>query len=140
MARRGTVPFLVLTGLLALALLGGGGFLLFTQQNGTPAKATVTECSQGRRSVVCTGTWVAGGDLAGGDGRVVRGTIDGASSADLGTTIDVRLAGERAYTTSRRLPVILLCCGVAVVVGAAFELRKDRRRRGARPPVQPPRR
>jgi len=135
MARRGAVPFVILTGLLALALLGGGAFLLYTQQNGTPAKATVTQCDQGRRSVVCTGTWVAGGDLVGGDGRVVRGTIDGASSADLGKTIDVRLSGDRAYTTSKRLPIILLVCGVAVIVLAARELRKDRRRAVAHPPA-----
>jgi hypothetical protein len=50
--------------------------------------------------------------LVGGEGHVVRGTVDGASADDVGKTIDVRLAGGRAYTTSLRIPIILLTLGL----------------------------
>jgi hypothetical protein len=135
MARRGVPPIVIVSVLFSLVLLGGGAYVLFTQRTGTPARATVTECNQSRRNVVCSGTWVAGGGLVGGDGRVVLGTIDGASSDDLGQTIDVRLSGDRAYTTSLRLPLILLGSGVTVLVLAGYELRRQRRMLA--PPARP---
>jgi hypothetical protein len=133
MARRGVPPVVIVSVVLAVALVGGGAFILFTQRTGARAQATVTGCDQSRRSIVCTGTWVAGGDLVGGEGRVVRGTIDGAGTADLGRTIDVRLSGDRASTTSPRLPLILLGSGLTVLALAGVELRRHRRVRARQP-------
>jgi hypothetical protein len=78
----------------------------------------------------CAGTWVAGGSLIEG-GHVVRRTIDGANSGDEGKTIDVRFSGGRAYTTSRRLPIILFAIGAAFLVFGGIEVRKQRRARPA---------
>jgi hypothetical protein len=71
---------------------------------------------------------VAGGSLVGGNGHVVHGTIDGASHGDIGKGIEVRLSGDRAYTTSLRLPIILFCIGLAVAVLGGNEVRKQLRR------------
>jgi hypothetical protein len=65
------------------------------------------------RSDVCTGMWVAGGSLL-ERGRMVTGTVDGADSGDLGKTLDVRLSGDRAYTKSWRVAIILLVLGAGV--------------------------
>jgi hypothetical protein len=79
--------------LFALVFIGGGVFLLVTQRGGAPAEATVTDCPRtGRYGYSCNGTWIAGGDVTSG-GRVVRGTIDGASGDDVGRTLQVRLSG-----------------------------------------------
>jgi hypothetical protein len=56
------------------------------------------------RSDVCTGVRAAGGSLLAG-GHVVIGTVDGADSGDLGHTLDVRLPGATADTTSLRVPI-----------------------------------
>jgi hypothetical protein len=91
-------------------------YQVIVRETGERASARVTEChkSGGRyRSDVCSGTWVAGGSLLAG-GRVVLGTIDGADSGDLGRTIDVRLSGDRAYTTSLRVPIILIVIGLGI--------------------------
>jgi hypothetical protein len=118
---------IVFVAVFALGFIGGGVFILLTQQTGTPAEATVTDCQRtGRSAYSCNGTWVAGGDLISG-GRVVRGTIDGASSDDIGETLDVRLSGDRAYTTSLRLPLVLIGLGVAFAALGGFELRRVRR-------------
>jgi hypothetical protein len=119
---------IVLVILFALGFMGGGVFILLTQRTGTPAEATVTECRRtGRYAYSCNGTWIAGGDVTSG-GRVVQGTIDGASSDDIGKTLDVRLSGGRAYTTSLRLPFVLIGLGVAFAVLGGFELRTRARR------------
>jgi hypothetical protein len=110
--------------LCSLGLVGAGVFVLVTQQSGTPAEATVTDCQRRARAIVCTGTWTVGELIDGG--RVVRGTIDGVSSDAVGQTIPVRLSGDRAYTTSLRLPLILIGSGVLVAVLAGFELRRSR--------------
>jgi hypothetical protein len=99
-----------------LGMLGGGVFLIVVQLTGTPATARITEChdSGGRyHSDVCRGTWVTGGSLLAG-GHVVIGTVDGADEGDIGKTLDVRLSGDRAYTTSLRVPIILIVIGVAL--------------------------
>ncbi|HET6949766.1 MAG TPA: DUF2510 domain-containing protein [Acidimicrobiales bacterium] len=96
-----------------LVMLGGGLYILNVQRSGTPAEATVTECHRvTRRSTVCNGTWTVG-DLAAG-GTVVQGTIEGANRDDVGETLDVRVSGDRAYTRSLRLPVVLI--GFAAVL------------------------
>ena len=104
-----------------LGMLAGGVHQIVVKQTGPRAQARITEChrSGGRyRSDVCTGMWVAGGSLLAG-GRVVTGTVDGADSGDLGRTIDVRLSGGTAYTTSLRVPIILIVIGLALTVFGA---------------------
>jgi len=116
---KGWIPVaLVLTLVLGagLGMLFGGTFLIVVQQTGEPATARIIEChkSGGRyRSDVCTGMWVAGGSLL-ERGRMVTGTVDGADSGDLGKTLDVRLSGDRAYTKSWRVAIILLVLGAGV--------------------------
>jgi hypothetical protein len=47
---------------------------------------------------------------------------------DIGKPIEVRLSGDRACTTSKRLPIVLLAVGGVFGLGGGYELRKDRRR------------
>ena len=118
-----------------LGMLFGGTFLIVVQQTGEPATARIIEChnSGGRyRTDVCTGMWVAGGSLL-ENGRMVTGTVDGADSGDLGKTLDVRLSGDRAYTKSWRVAIILLVLGAGVtalgvrLVWTAIAARRKRR-------------
>jgi hypothetical protein len=124
--------------LVGLGMLGGGIYQVVVKETGPRATARITEChrSGGRyRSDVCTGIWVAGGSLLAG-GRVVTGTVDGADSGDLGRTIDVRLSGGRAYTTSLRVPIILIAIGLALTVfGARLVLVAMRGVRGSPTPT-----
>ena len=99
-----------------LGMVAGGVYQVIVRETGERATARVTEChkSGGRyRSDVCSGTWVSGGSLLAG-GHVVLGTIDGADSGDLGDRIEVRLSGSRAYTTSLRVPIILIVLGLGI--------------------------
>jgi hypothetical protein len=100
----------------ALAFVGGGVFLIVERETGTRARATVSDCVERGRSTVCTGTWVVGGSLVGGNGHVVVGAIDGAVSSDVGKTIDVTLSGGRAYVRSLVLPILLIGLGVLLAV------------------------
>jgi hypothetical protein len=136
---KGWIPVaLVLTLVLGagLGMLFGGTFLIVVQQTGEPATARIIEChkSGGRyRSDVCTGMWVAGGSLL-EDGRMVTGTVDGADSGDLGKTLDVRLSGDRAYTKSWRVAIILLVLGAGVTalgVRIVWTMVTARRRRAS---------
>jgi hypothetical protein len=115
-----------------LGMLGGGVFLIVVQLTGTPATARITECHDGPGRYgtdVCRGTWVAGGSLLAG-GRVVIGTVDGADKGDVGHTLDVRLSGDRAYTTSLRVPIILVIIGLGLT-GFGVRLLMIARRRPA---------
>jgi hypothetical protein len=118
-----------------LGMLFGGTFLIVVQETGEPATARIIEChrSGGRyRTDACTGMWVAGGSLLEG-GRMVTGTVEGADRGDLGKQLDVRLSGERAYTKSRRVAIILLVLGAGVTalgvkfVWSAISARRQRR-------------
>jgi hypothetical protein len=135
---KGRLLWLLLLGLVflgGLGMLGGGVFLVVVQATGTPARARITDChkSGGRyRSDVCTGTWVTGGSLLDG-GRVVLGTVDGADSGDIGRTLDVRLSGDRAYTKSLRVPIVLIVLGLAVTAFGVRLLWMARRARRAGP-------
>jgi hypothetical protein len=125
------VPLVVLVAVMSIGFLGGGVFMLIVQRTGERTTATVTDCVHrrvGKSSVTdyCTGTWVKGGSLLDG-GHVVIGTIDGASRSDVGKKIDVRLSGGRAYTTSLRLPVILLVIGLLFAVFGGREIWKQTR-------------
>jgi hypothetical protein len=118
---KGKLPAIVLVVLVflgGLGMLGGGTYLVVVQLTGEEAQARITDChrSGGRyRSDVCNGTWVAGGSLLEG-GRVVLGTVEGADSDDIGKTLDVRLSGDRAYTRSWRVAVILIGFGLALTI------------------------
>jgi hypothetical protein len=75
---------------------------------------------------------LAGGSLLAG-GQVVTGMVDGADSGDLGHTLDVRLSGGTAYTTSLRVPIILIVIGLALtVLGARLVLIAVRGNPGSR--------
>ena len=118
----------------ALGMLAGGIFEIVVLTTGTPARARIIECHDvgGKYRVKsCTGTWVTGGGLVGGNGHVVTGTVDGASADDVGHTTAVRLAGDRAYITSLRVPIILLVLGLGGVVVAVRLLPAASRRRTA---------
>jgi uncharacterized membrane protein len=121
------MPFVVLVSVASLVFIGGGIYILLVQHNGTRATATVTGCDHRRTykatSVVCRGTWFD-------DGHVVIGTIDGAGPGDKGRKLDVRLSGGRAYTTSKRLPIILFSIGALFIAGGAYEVAR-------RPRAQP---
>jgi hypothetical protein len=133
---KGTLLWLLLLALVflgGLGMLGGGMFLVVVQVTGEPAQARITDCHKGGgryRSDVCSGTWVTGGSLLAG-GRVVLGTVDGAGSGDIGRTLDVRLNGDRAYTTSLRVPIVLIVLGLAVTAFGVRLLWMARRARKA---------
>ena len=105
----------VLLGVLGMGI--AGVYLMVLQFTGTPAQATVTDCVQDPDSVNssvtydCTGTWVVGGSLVGGNGHVVVGTVDGVDNTDVGKTLDVRLSGSEAYAQSLVLPILLIALG-----------------------------
>lgn len=126
------VGFLMLA---ALGLGGGGVYLGIVQLTGTPARATVTDCVEDPDAVHpsvsddCTGTWVTGGSLVGGNGHVVVGSISGVDVTDVGKTIDVRLAGGDAYADSAVLPIVLICLGFPLSALCAFTLVQAQRRR-----------
>jgi hypothetical protein len=121
-----------------LVMIGAGVFLLVQRETGTRVKATVTGCVQtgaGRTETTdCTGTWVVGGALVGGDGRIVVGEVAGATKSDVGKTIDVTLRGDTAYTRSLKLPLLLIGLGlvVPVLAGVAVVNARRRRRRATR--------
>jgi hypothetical protein len=125
------LPFIVFVGLFSLAFIGGGLWLLHVQATGERTTAKVTSCVHRRINKsytdYCTGSWVKGGSLLEG-GHVVIGTIDGADSGDIGKPIEVRLSGDRAYTSAKRLPIILLAIGGVFALGGGYELRNDHRR------------
>jgi len=110
----------------ALAFVGGGTFLIVERETGARARATVADCVERGRSTVCTGTWVVGGSLVGGNGHVVFGTIDGADSTDVGKTIDVTVSGGRAYVRSLVLAILLIGIGLLLAVPSGHTLIRVR--------------
>jgi hypothetical protein len=117
-----SVGFLVLLG---LGFVAGGVYQIWRQRTGPEAQATVRSCDRGRRTLVCRGSWTTGSLLSGG--RVVLGTIEGASSDDVGKTVTVRLAGDRAYLPGLRVPIIYFVIGAAFLAGAALTAVRARR-------------
>jgi hypothetical protein len=105
---------------------GGAAWIVYSQVSGEPATAVVSECEHRSKpqSYVCTGTWTL-------DGTTSTGIVEGASSDDEGKEIEVRVKGERAYTLSLRLPIILAVIALSVpvlAVIAAIQGRRARRR------------
>lgn len=121
-----------LLGLLGvLVMLGAGAGMLagsvITYQDahsGRPGKVRVTDCTGGATKygggIRCTGTWVAGGALVGGNGHVVIGTVENAGYGDLGDVVDVRFHGARATKTSGSPTVILAVLGLLVLGGGVY--------------------
>lgn len=112
--RRYLLTFGVLV-VVGLGMVGGGIFLLVQRATGARVQATVTRCEPHHPygGGGCVGMWTVGGSLANG-GRLVTGTIDGASSGDEGKTVTVTLSGNRAYTRSLTTPVLLLVLGIGI--------------------------
>lgn len=131
------VGFLMLA---ALGLCAGGVYLAVVQLTGTPSKATVTDCVEDADAIHpsasddCTGTWVTGGSLVGGNGHVVVGTVNGVDVSDVGKTVDVRLAGGVAYADSVVLPIVLICLGFPMCALSVFTLFRARRLHRPRAP------
>jgi hypothetical protein len=112
--------------LAALACLGGGVFLIVQRETGTRAQALVTDCAVSGRATHCTGTWIVGGDLLGGNGQVQVGSVEGATSSDVGNTIDVTVSGDTAYSRSLVLPIMLLVLGLLLTPLTALALIPSR--------------
>jgi hypothetical protein len=110
-----------------------------TKTEGEKTTARITECRRvgvaKSRHDECRGTWIAGGELISGDGRVVVGRVEGASRGDEGKTIDVRLDGDKAYTTSLATPIFFVVFGGLLVALALFLLWSGLRRRAGPPPA-----
>jgi hypothetical protein len=80
---------------------------------------------------VCDGSWISGGPLL-STGHVVLGTIDDATSDDIGKTLQARAHGDHAYLPSHRIDYILIGLGslmVATFLGVALTASEDRARR-----------
>jgi hypothetical protein len=104
----------------AFALVGvgmavGGVVVYHNATTGPVSHVKVAEChyTGTGRGEVCTGAFVVGGSLL-GSGHVVIGTIEGASFADVGHTLKVRVHGGTAYVPSLRLPIILFVLGLFI--------------------------
>jgi hypothetical protein len=127
----------VIVGLVALAVLAlgvgataTGVSQIRTRTTGERATAKISDCELGgtykSRTVECTGTWITGGELVGGKGRVVVGRVEGASDDDEGRSIPVRLSsdGETAYTPSLATPILYIVVGVAFLALGLFLLAR----------------
>ena len=114
---------LLFIGLMSGVFLFGGAWTIYRQRTGTPVQASVLSCSGGRRSFVCSGSWMV-------DGRVRLGEIEGATRADLGQRIEVRAWDARAIKPGLRLPIILFTIGFAILaLGARWWKREAPRNR-----------
>lgn len=126
------VMFLVVLVLFSAGMLAVGGYLLYEQQTGTPATATVLSCEahRGRRTTTydCVGQWTI-------DGRVQTGDVDGVGPDHVGRDVAVIVAGGRAYANSSTALIIL---GGGVLFGAlaaiyAWKIRRTARATAAAP-------
>jgi hypothetical protein len=122
-----------------VALVGGGGWLLYQRAYGTSVEATVLDCSSsgavvGGRSTYrtdCVAEWTIDGR------RVVGGFNGGNGESDVGKTIDATVRGDVAYSRSLALPIVLLALGLPFLLlpGAAVARRaRHRSEHGAPPP------
>ena len=110
--------------LIGLGVVAGCFIAYHDQTSGTKGKVEVQDCHghYGRfgSGTVCTGTWVVGGALVGGNGHVVIGQIDNADYDDIGKKINVRFHGSRATKPETRLPIILGACGLLILWAGAY--------------------
>ena len=113
-----------------------GGFSKYSDQHsGTPGKAKVTSCTRGyntkyvHKASTCTGSWIVGGSLISGNGRLGVGRIEGANRRDVGKTIDVRIHGtDHATVPSLGTPILLWALGgLLALFGLGVVIRPLRR-------------
>lgn len=122
--------------LLPFVLFGAGAWLLWEREAGTRAQVTVGDClvqHTGRSySETCTGTWAIGG-------REVEGPVDGATSDQVGQTIDATVRGGTAYSRSPTVAFILIGLSLPFfIVPVRWLLTLVRRRRAASGATPPP--
>ncbi|MDO8209740.1 hypothetical protein [Conexibacter sp. CPCC 206217] len=139
---KGIVAILILAG---LGVAAADASWLADRDSGARVAARITACDERGPSRIhstrCAGTWVVGGDLPGGDGHVVVGTVQGADADDVGKTIAVTADGDRAVSRSAVLPIGLIVTGLGGA-GAGLALAVTARRRArssprARRPARP---
>jgi hypothetical protein len=109
-----------------IALIGGGGWLLYQRGSGTRVKATVLSCDSSgnvRRygttfRTDCVAQWTI-------DGRVVVGGFDGGNGAsDVGKQVDATVRGDTAYSRSLGLPILLIVLGLPFLVIPFFAIKR----------------
>jgi hypothetical protein len=91
--------------------------MIVERESGVTRTAKIIDCvDHGRFGTDCTGVWIEGGSLVGGRGHVIVGTVAGATSSDVGKTIDVTVTGDHARTTSLGLPITLIVLGLVLTI------------------------
>jgi hypothetical protein len=109
-----------------IALVGGGGWLLYQRAYGTRVTATVLSCDSSgnfRRygttfRTDCVAQWTI-------DGRVVVGGFDGGNGAsDVGKQVDATVRGDTAYSRSLALPILLIVLGLPFLVIPFFAIKR----------------
>jgi hypothetical protein len=126
--RRTSVALWVVCGAwlaIGIFLLAAGGRNMAHQHDGRPVAAKVAHCELDfRYAVICTGSWVIGGDLTDG-GHVVVGTIGGVGRGDVGKTVSARATGGSAHVPSYANPGAIAGLGlVMIALGCWFAARR----------------
>lgn len=127
-------PAPVLAVLLVLVWLlgfgGGAAWIVYSQVSGEATTATVTDCERTGKpaTYTCRGSWALDDSVRTG------GVIEGVSEDDVGDEVEVRVKGERAYSLSLRLPIILGVIALSVPVLALVAVVRGRRS----PPITEP--
>ena len=111
------------------ALLAYGGFSNYADQHsGVAGKAKVTHCTAAHSAKYvhtvarCTGSWVIGDILDGG--QVGVGRIEGADPRDEGKTIDVRIHGtDHATVPDLKNAILFWALGAAFLAFGAYVLQ-----------------
>jgi hypothetical protein len=117
--------------MLGLVFLGGFAWDYHVYSGGTPARATVTDCSGGKRNT-CWAEWTTA-DGRSGRGVLVGGLFDG--SDRVGTTLDVHVDRKgTSYTPRAGLGSavgggVLLVVSISILIAATVFLILIRKRR-----------
>jgi hypothetical protein len=119
-SRAQTIIVLAVVSLAPVLFIGGGLYVLSAKEWGTTARVTITQCQGAGRSEVCSGMMVDGDLLHGGSVRTVD--VDDATSDDIGKTIGVRIRDGHVFTTSLRLPIVMLTAGTLLALLALYGL------------------
>ncbi len=114
-----------------VALVGGGGFLMYQRAVGTPVAATVLECDTSGAIIRGASTYrtecIAEWEI---DGRVVIGSFTGGNGeSDVGRTVAATVRGDTAYSRSLGLPVLLIAMGLPFLAVPVFAIRARLRSR-----------
>jgi len=106
--------------LLAVGMIAGSIQQIALQGDGTPATITVDHCDTVGGRVTCTATQVIG-DLLNG-GSVVILTVEGATPADVGKPLAVRISGDVARVPDSASPVVFIGMGIAMLLAMIWFL------------------